>query len=120
MTTREKETRMNNASTLNEPTILEVPFDAIDAGNVAQFRLHVQDALVEGARIVLDLSHCEFVDSAGLGAIVWAVRRLAELGGEFCICGVNKPVQALFELVRMHKVANTFETRQQAVDSLAR
>ena len=111
---------MGSVSAMNEIKILSIPFDAIDAGNVAQFRFEIQDAIVEGVRIVLDLSHCEFVDSAGLGVIVWAVRNLTELGGELCICGVNKPVRALFELVRMHKIVSTFETRQQAVVSLAR
>ncbi len=110
---------MTSASAVNQPVIFSVSFDAIDAGNVAIFRTQLEDLFLDGARVVLDLSRCEFVDSAGLGAIVWAVRRLAELGGELCICGVRKPVQALFELVRMHKLVASFESKQEAIDSLA-
>lgn len=105
------------ASASREILILSVPFESIDAGNVVEFRELLKQELSPGARVILDLSECEFIDSAGLGAIVWGVRRLAEIHGEFRISGVQKPVQALFELVRMDKLVPVFEQTQEAVDS---
>lgn len=97
--------------------ILSVPFEAIDAGNVLEFRELLKHEFRTNARVILDLSECEFIDSAGLGAIVWGIRRLAEINGELRISGIRKPVQALFELVRMNKLAAVFEQTQEAVDS---
>lgn len=111
---------MNQTSTLpssREVLILSVPFVSIDAGNVAEFRELLKHELSPSARVILDLSECEFVDSAGLGAIVWGVRRLTEIHGEIRISGVQKPVQALFELVRMNKLVPVFEQTREAVDS---
>ena len=100
-----------------EILILSVPFESIDAGNVIEFRELLKRELSPNARVILDLSECEFIDSAGLGAIVWGIRCLAEINGEFRISGVRKPVQALFELVRMNKLVPVFEQTREAVDS---
>jgi anti-sigma B factor antagonist len=110
---------MMRATIEPEIRVFGVPFDAIDAGNAAVFRTMLEDEFVDQAKIVLDLSKCEFIDSAGLGAIVWAIRRLTEIRGEVCICGVTKPVQALFELVRMNKLVAVFERQQDAIASLS-
>ena len=101
----------------NPVIVVNVPFEAIDARNAAAFRTMIEEECMEGAQVVLDLSQCEFVNSAGLGAIVSAVRRLADLRGDLRICNVRKPVQAMFELVRMNKLVPVFEQRQEAIDS---
>ena len=52
------------------------------------------DSLVaDGARkLVLDLTHTELVDSAGLGVIMHMSASLEQAGGRFRICGANDRV----------------------------
>lgn len=100
-------------------SVLHVPFQAIDASNAAAFRDELEEQLKPVHHLILDFSGVEFVDSAGLGAIVWAIRCMAELKGEIRLCCPQKPVQALFDLVRMNRITSVFETQQQAVDSFA-
>ena len=58
------------------------------------------DSLVaEGARkLVLDLTHTETVDSAGLGVIMHMSAQLEQVGGAFRICGANERVQHLLTI----------------------
>ncbi len=109
---------MTVSSVMNEVRVLEIPYSAVVSANAVEFRALIENEICEGAQIVLDFTQCEFIDSAGLGAIFWSVRRLAELGGDLCICGARKPVQALFELVRMNKLVSVFKGRQEALNSL--
>jgi anti-anti-sigma factor len=61
----------------------------------------VNSLLEEGVRkIVLDLRHVEFVDSAGLGLIMRASGEIEQLGGTLRIAGANEQVQRLFDITR--------------------
>jgi anti-sigma B factor antagonist len=69
---------------------------------------------------VLDLGKVQFVDSSGLGAILSASRQLLETGGDLKICSLTPPVRVLFELVRMHRVFDVLNDREEAVGAFAR
>jgi anti-sigma B factor antagonist len=61
----------------------------------------VNSLLEEGVRkLVLDLTHVEFVDSAGLGLIMRASGEIEQLGGTLRIAGANEQVQRLFDITR--------------------
>ena len=65
--------------------------------------------------MIFDLAELRFVDSSGLGAILSSLRQLNANGGDLKLCGMSKPVRALFELVRMHKIFEIHETRDDAI-----
>jgi anti-sigma B factor antagonist len=53
----------------------------------------------KGARkLVLDLTHVEFVDSAGLGIIIHIFGEIGQQGGLFRVAGPNDQVKRLFEI----------------------
>jgi anti-sigma B factor antagonist len=58
------------------------------------------NALIQqGARkLVLDLTHVEFVDSAGLGIIMRLFGEIGQLGGQFRIAGAHEQVRRLFDI----------------------
>lgn len=49
-------------------------------------------------KLVLDLTHVEFVDSAGLGIIMHASGGIQQCGGRLRIAGANEQVRRLFEI----------------------
>jgi|GEM_PF-996593 len=67
-------------------------------------RLSEMEALVnsiikDGARkLVIDLTHVEFVDSAGLGVIMHAFGELEQRGGQLRISGAREQVRRLFDI----------------------
>lgn len=99
-------------------TIITLPPDQLDAGNVAEFKRDVAPLIGNGARVVIDLGRLRFVDSSGLGAMLSCLRQLNASGGDLKLCGMARPVRALFELVRMHRVFDIYGSRDEAVRAM--
>jgi anti-sigma B factor antagonist len=98
--------------------IVQVAAPTMDASNAAQFKSSLAPLCVDGSKIILDLSAVKFVDSSGLGAMLSCLRKLNAIGGDLKLCGMNKPIRALFELVRMHRVFEIFNSHEEALRSL--
>ena len=103
---------------VGEVAVVELRGEQLDASNVMDFKRDIAPVLEANSRVVFDLSKLRFIDSSGLGAILSCLRRLNGAGGELKLCGLSKPVRALFELVRMHKIFDIYTTRDEAVRSL--
>jgi anti-sigma B factor antagonist len=61
------------------------------------------------------MQHVQFVDSAGIGAIISCLKTLSANGGDLKLCNVAKPVRGLFELVRLHRLLDILNTKEEAV-----
>jgi anti-sigma B factor antagonist len=55
------------------------------------------------ARVVVDLKAVQFVDSSGVGTLLNLYKRLPA-GSAVRLAGVQPPVQAVLELLRLHRV----------------
>ena len=97
--------------------VLELLEDNLDASNVREFRDAAQSLMHEHARVVLDMAGVQFVDSSGLGALIACLRQTNARRGDFRLCAMSRTVRALFELMRMHRVFNIHESRNEAVTS---
>jgi anti-sigma B factor antagonist len=69
------------------------------------------------AKIILNLGQVQFIDSTGCGAILAFLRQLTPVGGDLKLCEVSKPVRSLFELVRMHRILDIYNTCDEAAKS---
>ena len=67
--------------------------------------------------IIVDLLDCEFIDSTFLGTLVVALKKATGLGGDLRLVGFHHSVQSMFELTRMHRVFETYETLDKALES---
>ena len=101
--------------TVGSNIVFTVNTTAIDAGNSSEFKRALTDVISDGVHVVLNLENVDFVDSAGLGAIVWVLKRLTACDGSLRLCGINPPVQTLFDLVRMHKLVRICGSLDEAV-----
>ena len=104
---------------IDDVTVLHLEGKALDAGNSREFKSQIAPSLTAGARLILDLSNLKFVDSSGLGALLSCLRQVNALAGDLKLCGMIRPVRALFELVRMHRVFEIFNTQEEALRSWA-
>lgn len=89
----------------------------LDAGTARAFKEAIKPLLTQDAKLVLDLGKVEFIDSTGLGALVSSLRQAHASGGEIKLIGLSKPARALFELVRMHRVFEIFNSADEAIAS---
>ena len=103
---------------IGDVTVVVLPGDQLDAGNAKEFKRDIAPVLEPCSKVVFDLHELRFVDSSGLGAILSCLRQLNSRGGDLKLCEMTKPVRALFELVRMHKIFDIYGTKSDAVQAL--
>jgi|SRR5579872_2818254 len=95
--------------------VAAVHAEYLDAGAAEEFKRTMQPLLESSRKMVLDMSALQFVDSAGLGAILSCLRKLSAAEGDLKLCGLTKPVRAIFEISRMHRIFDIYPTCEEAV-----
>lgn len=100
---------------MGEVMVAVLPGEYLDARNAKEFKREIEPVLEANTKVVFDLSQLRFVDSSGLGAILSCLRQLNNSGGDLKLCGMSKSVRTLFELVRMHRIFEIFNSREEAV-----
>ncbi|MGY6586767.1 MAG: STAS domain-containing protein [Wenzhouxiangella sp.] len=78
--------------------------ERIDASNAAEFRQSMNTLIEQHDQIVIDLTGVRFIDSAGVGSLIGCLRAISDRNGKLCLAGLKGPVQALFDLMRLHRV----------------
>lgn len=82
------------------------------------FKYTLAKSIEKGYRkIVVDLSDCEFIDSTFLGALVVSLKKVTALGGDLRLVGFHPAVHSMMELTRMHRVFETYPTKEDAIRS---
>jgi anti-anti-sigma factor len=82
------------------------------------FKLRLAEDIGQGhKKIVADLSACEFIDSTFLGTLVISLKKVTSLGGDLRLVGFKPAVHSMFELTRMYRVFETFDNKQDAINS---
>ncbi len=104
---------------IGDIAVVQLPYEELDATNVAEFKRELCPIVETEPRIILDLSRITFVDSSGLGAFLSCLRKVNERHGALKLAGLSRPVRAVFELVRMYRVFDIYATRDAAVLAFA-
>lgn len=99
----------------NDILVVTLEGKALDAASSKVFRAEIGPLLTNRKKVVFDLGELDFVDSSGLGALLSSLRQLNGQGGDLKLCNLTKPVRALIELVRMNRVFDIFNSREEAL-----
>ena len=102
---------------IGDVAVAMAPGESLDAGNAKNFKKEMEPFLLENKYVVFDMSDLQFVDSSGLGAILSCLRKVKDGGGDLRLCSLRKTVRVLFELVRMHRIFDIYNTREEAIRS---
>ncbi len=96
---------------------LEGDFDSRSAGVAKD---EIRSAIEEGNnRILVNLEGVEYIDSAGLGTLVSAVKTAREQSGNVWLAGLTSHVKMVVELTRLDRVFEVYETVDEAVGELS-
>jgi anti-sigma B factor antagonist len=88
--------------------------DIVSAGS---FRAALDELILDGGPVVVDLRELAFIDSAGLGALVRAHKKARVLQGSLvCVCVPDGQAASLFRLTGLHRVLRVSPTLEQALD----
>lgn len=68
-------------------------------------------------KVIIDLGKVEFVDSSFLGTLVGGLKKTDSKNGDLKIVNLQEPVRAMFELTRLYKIFEIFDTVEDALNS---
>ena len=69
------------------------------------------------SNVIMDLSATEFVDSSFLGTLVAGLKKTDINGGNLKIVNLQEPVRVMFELTRLYKIFEIFDTIEDALNN---
>ena len=95
-----------------EPTVL-------DASNTGELRERIAPVEQAHPRIVLEMTHVEFIDSSIIGALVGLLRRSRLAGGDLKLADISPEVETIFELTRLHTVFRIHDSVDGALQEFA-
>ena len=77
----------------------------LDIATAPQLRATVGDLLGQGIRHVeVDLEQCTFIDSTGMGALLWASHRLHAAGGDLVATHVHGATMRTLEMSGVDRI----------------
>lgn len=95
----------------------------LDHYSLAEFRTLIADLIGAGnSRIILDMSHVDYMDSGGMSGLVFALKRLSDVGGRLRLSNCNMRVLRKLEiggLTRISELITLCTTTDQALRECA-
>lgn len=89
----------------NGTTIIVVQEDCIDIQNASDLRELLLDLIFKGQNhLLLDLQKVKFIDSSGLGALVYCLREARKSRGTVQVSGLSEHVASMFTITRLNKI----------------
>ena len=110
---------MNLKTELNgDKTVIFVHEERLDAHNSEDLKTEVSRIFASGSKnIIVDLKDVRFIDSSGLGVLVSGFKNASSRQGSLKLSGLQTQVKSMFELTRLHRVFDIFQTVDDAIDS---
>ncbi len=102
---------------IGDVTVVTVLTEVLDASNTEEFKVAAAPILEGTTKVVFEISQIKFMDSSGCGVLLSHLRQLKSSNGNLKLCRVQEPVRTLFELVRIDRIIEIFDTKEEAVKS---
>jgi anti-anti-sigma factor len=88
------------------------PKGILDGTKTSEFRQKIDEIIESGAKVILvDFSDVTFMDSSGLGALVFSLKTVRAAGAQLFLCSINEQIKMLFELTSLDRVFNMVSNR---------
>ncbi len=101
----------------NDIAIIVIPIENLEIKSIDSFEQGIAPVMESNTKIIFDMSQMQFIDSSGCGALLTCLRERKAKGGKIKMCGVTGPVGAIFRLIRMEKMFEIFNTREDAIEA---
>ena len=98
--------------------VIFVQEDRLDAHNSEELKAEMNLLFAAGAiELIIDLKDVRFIDSSGLGVLVSGFKNASTRQGSLKLSGLQAQVRSMFELTRLHRVFDIFQTTDEALES---
>ena len=109
-----------NLKTESNGTVMVVMVreERLDAHNSEDLKLEMNRLFDSGTKdLLVDLKEVRFIDSSGLGVLVSGFKNAATHQGSIKLCSLQAQVKSMFELTRLHRVFDIYQTVDEALES---
>lgn len=94
-----------NLEKITEFGVLTILDERIDAHNSAELKEYILKMIESGeSHIIIRLEHVRFIDSSGLGALLFGHKQMVAKAGQFVLTNIQQQVLSMFELTRLTRV----------------
>ena len=101
-------------------TVFVLADQRLDSSNAGSFSEELQSVTGAASRgVVIDMQGLDYISSAGLRAIMQAVRKMQHQGGSLALCSLSSDVRAVFETSGFDQIIAIHPTRAEAVAAVA-
>jgi anti-sigma B factor antagonist len=98
--------------------VIFVREERLDAHNSDELKTEMNRLFAEGSNeLIVDLKEVRFIDSSGLGVLVSGFKNASARQGSLKLSGLQTQVRSMFELTRLHRVFDIFQTTDEALES---
>jgi stage II sporulation protein AA (anti-sigma F factor antagonist) len=96
--------------------VIDVQIESLDHRYIEAFKSAINHCLVSNQKkLILNLKTVNFMDSAGLGIILYGHRACKQAGGQFVVCEASGYVNKLFGLTGVSKAIQIYNTLEDAL-----
>lgn len=87
----------------------------LDLSVADQFQQRLDAAVNDDVEVLVCLERCDFIDSTGIAAIVFAQRLLADKGRRLLICGPSRQVSRILAVTGLNHVGLVYASTEEAL-----
>ncbi len=98
---------LNSTYTLNNDFIIQL-HGSFDADTVKSMKNELETYSKFNTNIIFDLSKVNFIDSSGIGAIVYLYKRMVANGFCVCVTGLTQQPLELFQMLFLDQTINCY------------
>ncbi|MFH1868747.1 MAG: STAS domain-containing protein [Candidatus Omnitrophota bacterium] len=103
----------------NGVNIITLLKDDIDVHHNDELRKAFSNLLREGKNsVAIDLSNTTYICTIMVVTLVIMYKKSKEAGGRFAVCNVYEKVKKVLTLIKLDKIFDIFNSRQEAIDYL--
>ncbi|MBS3694117.1 STAS domain-containing protein [Rhodococcus qingshengii] len=102
---------------LDSGVVVISPQGRLNMVSAPGLRAHLHELVESGsARIVVDLSGIEFIDSSGLGVLISGLKIARQAGGDLRIAAPSLQVETVLELTNLNRVLRAYSSSNEAFE----
>lgn len=87
----------------------------LDLSVADQFQRRLDAAAADDVEVLISLERCDFIDSTGIAAIVFAHRLLADKGRRLLICGTSPQVSRILTITGLNQFGLVYPSAEEAL-----
>jgi anti-anti-sigma factor len=107
-----------NERRVGQALVIDLKSDNSLRGQYDGFQRLLRGQIASGERrFVVNLAQCEWIDSMGLGELVWSLAHVMRHGGNLKLACPPPRIKTLLSLTKLNQVFEVFDDEDSAINS---